>query len=112
MRLGVCCGQAGDLVRMMRSVGEPITLAEAQDMIREGDKDRDGKISLITPIFSVFSRFFPVFPWTSGRARWIPGVQTVKMGERWGKVGKRCVKNGITVRDSPDEKTALMRRQP
>ena len=29
---------------------------------------------LITPIFPDFSRFFPVFPWTSGRALWISGV--------------------------------------
>ena len=29
---------AEDLIRMMRSVGETITIEEAQDMIREGDK--------------------------------------------------------------------------
>ena len=39
---------------------------------------------LITPIFHDFFRFLPVFPWTFGRAPWIPGVQTLKMGERWG----------------------------
>ena len=49
----------------------------------------------IAPIFPDFSRFFAVFPWTSGRALWIPGVQTVKMGERWGKMGKQWVKNEI-----------------
>ena len=42
---------------------------------------------LIAPIFPDFSRFFPVFPGTSGRAVWIPGVQTEKMGERWGEMG-------------------------
>ena len=59
---------------------------------------------LITPIFHDFFRFFPVFPGTFGRAPWIPGVQTVKMGERWGKMGKKWVKNGITGL----QKTALM----
>ena len=49
---------------------------------------------LITPIFPDSFRFFPVFPWTSGRAPWIPGVQTLKMGEKWGKMGKKWVKNG------------------
>ena len=47
---------------------------------------------LITPIFPDFFRFFPVFPWTSGRVLWIPGVQTEKMGEKWGKMGKKWVK--------------------
>ena len=59
---------------------------------------------LITPIFPEFSRFFPVFPGTSGRVLWIPGVQTLKMGEKWGKMGKKWVKNGITGL----QKTALM----
>ena len=59
---------------------------------------------LITPIFHDFSRFFPVFPGTFGRAPWIPGVQTLKMGERWGKMGKKWVKNEIT----GVQKTALM----
>ena len=59
---------------------------------------------LITPIFHEFFRFFPVFPWTFGRAPWIPGVQTLKMGERWGKMGKKWVKNEITGL----QKTALM----
>ena len=36
-------------------------------------------------LFSTSFRFFPVFPWTCGRAPWIPGVQTLKMGERWGR---------------------------
>ena len=39
------------------------------------------------PYFPRFSRFSPVFSWTSGRALWIPGAQTEKMGERWGKTG-------------------------
>ena len=43
---------------------------------------------LITPIFPDFFRFFPVFPWTSGRVLWIPGVQTLKMGEKRGKTGR------------------------
>ena len=51
---------------------------------------------LITPIFPDFFRFFPVFPWTSGCVLWIPGVQTLKMGEKWGKMGKKWVKNEIT----------------
>ena len=59
---------------------------------------------LITPIFPDFYRFFPVFPWTSGRVLWIPGVQTEKMGERWGKMGKEWVKNEI----AGLQKTALM----
>ena len=59
---------------------------------------------LITPIFHDFFRIFPVFPGASGRALWIPGVQTLKMGERWGKMGKKWVKNGITGL----QKTALM----
>ena len=59
---------------------------------------------LITPIFPEFSRFFPVFPGTSGRVLWIPGVQTLKMGEKWGKTGKKWVKNEVT----GVEKTALM----
>ena len=59
---------------------------------------------LITPIFHDFFRFFPVFPGAFGRASWIPGVQTVKMGERWGKMGKKWVKNEITGL----QKTALM----
>ena len=59
---------------------------------------------LITPIFHDFYRFFPVFPWTSGRVLWIPGVQTLKMGEKWGKMGKKWVKNEITGL----QKTALM----
>ena len=52
----------------------------------------------------IFFRFLPVFPGTSGRAPWIPGVQTLKMGERWGKMGKKWAKNGIKGRseDSPD----------
>ena len=59
---------------------------------------------LITPIFPEFSRFFPVFPGTSGRVLWIPGVQTEKMGEKWGKMGKKWVKNEIT----GVQKTVLM----
>ena len=59
---------------------------------------------LITPIFPDFYRFFPIFPWTSGRALWIPGVQTLKMGEKWGKMGKKWVKNEIT----GVQKTVLM----
>ena len=59
---------------------------------------------LITPIFPDFYRFFPVFPWTSGRVLWIPGVQTLKMGEKWGRMGKKWVKNEITGL----QKTALM----
>ena len=59
---------------------------------------------LITPIFHDFSRFFSVFPGAFGRALWIPGVQTLKMGERWGKMGKKWVKNEITGL----QKTALM----
>ena len=59
---------------------------------------------LITPIFRDFSRFFPVFPGAFGRAPWIPGVQTLKMGERWGKMGKKWVKSEIT----GVQKTALM----
>ena len=51
---------------------------------------------LITPIFPAFFRFFPVSPGTSGRALWIPGVQTLKMGEKWGKMGKKWVRNEIT----------------
>ena len=51
---------------------------------------------LITPIFPDFYRFFPVFPWTSGRVLWIPGVQTEKTGEKWGKMGKKWVKSEIT----------------
>ena len=51
---------------------------------------------LITPIFPDFSRFFPVFPWTSSRVPRIPGVQTEKMGEKWGKMGKKWAKNEIT----------------
>ena len=49
---------------------------------------------LITPFLTDFSRFFPVFPWTSGCVLWIPGVQTLKMGEKWGKMGKKWVRNG------------------
>ena len=59
---------------------------------------------LITPIFPDFSRFFPVFPWTSGCVLWIPGVQTEKMGEKWGKMGKKWAKNEIT----GVQKTVLM----
>ena len=59
---------------------------------------------LITPFLHDLSRFFPVFPGTSGRVSWIPGVQTLKMGERWGKTGKKWVKNEITGL----QKTALM----
>ena len=71
--------------------------------------DRDMEVPgrpklLITPIFHDFYRFFPVFPGTFGRVPWIPGVQTLKMGERWGKMGKKWVKNGIT----GVQKTALM----
>ena len=38
-----------------------------------------------------FFRFFPVFPLLFGRAPWIPGVQTLKMGEKWEmfKMGKK-----------------------
>ena len=63
-----------------------------------------GPSFLITPIFHVFFRFFPVFPWTFGRVSWIHGVQTLKMGERWGNMGKQWVKNGI----AGLQKTALM----
>jgi len=35
-----------DLERMMKMVGEEITLQEARDMIAEADTDHDGKISL------------------------------------------------------------------
>ena len=59
---------------------------------------------LITPIFSDFSRFFPVFPWTSSHVPRIPGVQTEKMGEKWGKMGKKWVRNEIT----GVQKTVLM----
>ena len=31
---------------------------------------------------------YPHFPQTSGRVLWIPGVQTLKMGGKWGKMGK------------------------
>ena len=56
------------------------------------------------PHFPRFFRFFTVFSGTFGRAPWIPGVQTLKMGERWGKMGKKWVKNEIT----GVQKTALM----
>ena len=59
---------------------------------------------LITPIFPDFYRFFPVFPGTSGCVLWIPGVQTEKMGEKWGKMGKKWVKNEVT----GVQKTVLM----
>jgi len=41
-----------------------------------------------------FSRFFSVLPRTFGRAFWIPGVQTLKMGEKWEmfKMGKNEIK--------------------
>ena len=72
---------------------------------RRGLADEQGAPEpLITPFLTDFSRFFPVFPWTSGCVLWIPGVQTLKMGEKWGKMGKKWVKNGIT----GVEKTVLM----
>ena len=40
---------------------------------------------IITPVLNDFSRFFPVPPWSYGRAPWIPDVQTLKMGENGGK---------------------------
>ena len=55
---------------------------------------------LIAPIFHDLFRF-PVFPWTFGRVPWIPGVQTLKMGERWGKMGKKWAKDGIKFRRQP-----------
>ena len=75
-------------------------------MVRHGDERLlPGRPKLlITPIFPDFYRFFPVFPWTSGRVLWIPGVQTLKMGEKWGKMGKKWVKNEVT----GVEKTVLM----
>ena len=54
----------------------------------------------ITPIFPDFFRFFPVFPWTSSHVPRIPGVQTEKMGEKWGKMGKK--RNYGASEDSPD----------
>ena len=51
---------------------------------------------LITPIFPDFFQFFPFLPRTSSHVPRIPGVQTEKMGEKWGKMGKKWVKNGIT----------------
>ena len=59
---------------------------------------------LITPIFHDLFRFFPVFPGTFGCAPWIPGVQALKMGEKWRKMGKKWVQNEITGL----QKTALM----
>ena len=56
------------------------------------------------PHFPRFLSIFPVFPGTSGRAPWIPGVQTEKMGEKWGKMGKKWVKNEVT----GVQKTVLM----
>ena len=56
------------------------------------------------PFLTDFSRFFPVFPGTSGCVLWIPGVQTLKMGEKWGKMGKKWVKKIIT----GVQKTVLM----
>ena len=52
---------------------------------------------LITSIFPDFFRFFPVSPWTSSHVPRIPGVQTEKMGEKWGKMGKKWVKNELRV---------------
>ncbi len=48
---------------------------------------------LITPIFHDSSRFFPVFPWTSGRASWIPGFLASRR-RKWAKNGGKWVKNG------------------
>ena len=50
----------------------------------------------ITSIFPDFFRFFPVSPWSSSHVPRIPGVQTEKMGEKWGKMGKKWVKNEVT----------------
>ena len=42
------------------------------------------------------SRFFSIFSWLFGRAPWIPGVQTVKTGEKLAKdgleMGEKCVR--------------------
>ena len=112
--------EAGDVVAgaadvLLRVVGDLVVDAAPVRAVRGAQcrrlSDRESACGLpgrpkllITPIFHDFSRFFPVFPGTSGRAPWIPGVQTLKMGERWGKMGKKWVKNGIT----GVQKTALM----
>ena len=83
----------------------PVAALGAQYYAVRDDSDvGDGPKLLITPIFHDLSRFFPVFSGTFGRAPWIPGVQTLKMGERWGKMGKKWVKNEI----AGVQKTALM----
>ena len=45
------------------------------------------------------SRFSPdsyrFFSWLFGRAPWILGVQTVKNGEKWVKMGEKCVRRPL-----------------
>ena len=79
-------GEAEGTVLEESEAVAPADDAEAED--DGGDLPLPGRPKLlITPIFHDFFRFFPVSPGTFGRAPWIPGVQTLKMGERWGKMG-------------------------
>ena len=93
------------LGRLLRPEQHP-ALADVQEGPRRAPRlaAEGAPKPLITPIFPDFFRFFPVFPWTSGRVLWIPGVQTEKMGEKWGKMGKKWVKNEVT----GVQKTVLM----
>ena len=89
----------GELLLLVQVVAVRFLVHAARrgELARRGERDNalpSAPKLLITPIFTDFSRFFPVFPWTSGRVLWIPGVQTEKMGEKWGKMGKKWVKNG------------------
>ena len=78
------------------TIGERTAALEMKALAADGEMVPSLPKLLITPIFPDFFRFFPVFPWTSGCVLWIPGVQTLKMGEKWGKMGKKWVKKIIT----------------
>ena len=90
------CASARLWQRVERQRGEPLAEGalvtveqEAAALLDLNDEPGRPRL-LITPIFHDFFRFFPVFPGTSGRVPWIPGVQTLK----WAKYGGKWVENG------------------
>ena len=87
------------------TIGERTAALEMKALAADGEMVPSLPKLLITSIFpDFFSRFFPVFPWASSHVPRIPGVQTEKMGEKWGRMGKKWVKNEVT----GVQKTVLM----
>ena len=82
----------GELLLLVQVVAVRFLVHAARrgELARRGERDDalpGAPKLLITPILTDFSRFFPVFPWASGRVLWIPGVQDAENGRKMGENG-------------------------